>query len=82
VPSDPPGERRRPCLIARCSGFLRFSSLKGDTYRDHVFAYVEQEGTPRPLMFQLHLLKNVGFATVEVLHKNNCFAAFGAVKAK
>ena len=58
------------------------SSLKGDAYRDHVLAYVEQEDTPRPLMFQLDLLRKVGFATVEVLHKNNCFAAFGAVKAR
>jgi tRNA (cmo5U34)-methyltransferase len=58
------------------------SSLKGDSYRDHVFAYVEQEDTPRPLMFQLDLLRKVGFATVEVLHKNSCFAAFGAVKAR
>jgi tRNA (cmo5U34)-methyltransferase len=58
------------------------SSMKDDAYRDHVFAYVEQEDTPRPLMFQLDLLKKVGFATVEVLHKNNCFAAFGAVKSR
>ncbi|MDQ3458873.1 MAG: class I SAM-dependent methyltransferase [Deinococcota bacterium] len=55
--------------------------LKGEGYRDHVFAYIEQEDTPRPLMFQLDLLGEVGFDTVEVLHKNGCFAAFGAVKA-
>ncbi len=36
---------------------------------------------PRPLLFQLDLLRQVGFAQVEVLHKNVCFAAFGAVKA-
>lgn len=54
--------------------------LKGEEYRDHVFAYIEHEDTPRPLMFQLDLLREVGFAQVEVLHKNSCFAAFGAVR--
>jgi tRNA (cmo5U34)-methyltransferase len=54
--------------------------LKDEGYRDHVFAYVEKEDTPRPLLFQLDLLRQVGFAQVEVQHKNVCFAAFGAVK--
>ncbi len=54
--------------------------LKDESYRDHVFAYVEKEDTPRPLMFQLDLLHQVGFCRVEVLHKNLCFAAFGAMK--
>jgi tRNA (cmo5U34)-methyltransferase len=54
--------------------------LKDEVYRDHVFAYVEKEDTPRPLLFQLDLLRQVGFSQVEVLHKNVCFAAFGAVK--
>jgi tRNA (cmo5U34)-methyltransferase len=56
------------------------TALKDAAYRDHVFAYVEQEDTPRPLTFQLDLLREVGFAQAEVLHKNVCFAAFGAVK--
>jgi tRNA (cmo5U34)-methyltransferase len=54
--------------------------LKDEAHRDHVFAYVEKEDTPRPLLFQLDLLRQVGFSQVEVLHKNVCFAAFGAVK--
>jgi tRNA (cmo5U34)-methyltransferase len=54
--------------------------LKDEAYRDQVFAYVEKEDTPRPLCFQLDLLRQVGFAQVDVLHKNVCFAAFGAVK--
>src|SRR5262245_19683742 len=54
--------------------------LKDEAYRDHVFAYVEKEDTPRPLVFQLDLLRQAGFAQVEVLHKNVCFAAFGAVR--
>src|SRR5262245_16334376 len=56
------------------------TGLKDESYRDHVFAYVEKEDTPRPLLFQLDLLRQVGFAEVEVLHENVCFAAFGAVK--
>jgi tRNA (cmo5U34)-methyltransferase len=56
------------------------TQFKDETYRDHVFAYIEKEDTPRPLMFQLDMLRQVGFGQVEVLHKNMCFAAFGAVK--
>jgi tRNA (cmo5U34)-methyltransferase len=56
------------------------SQLKDAAYRDHVFDYVAQEDSPRPLMFQLDLLRSVGFSYVDVLHKNSCFAAFGAVK--
>ncbi|MEM7112580.1 MAG: class I SAM-dependent methyltransferase [Chloroflexota bacterium] len=56
------------------------TSLKDEAYRDHVFAYVEQEDSPRPIMFQLDLLRQVGFSQVEILHKNSSFAAFGAIK--
>jgi tRNA (cmo5U34)-methyltransferase len=54
--------------------------LKGGDYREKVFAYIEQEDSPRPLLFQLDLLRDVGFQEIEVLHKNSCFAAFGAIK--
>jgi tRNA (cmo5U34)-methyltransferase len=54
--------------------------LKGEAYRDHVFDYVQFEDTPRPLLFQIDLLRSVGFREVEVLHKNVCFAAYGAVR--
>jgi len=57
------------------------SRLKDDAYRDHVFDYIAQEDSPRPLMFQLDLLQTVGFSKIEVLHKNSCFAAFGGIKA-
>jgi tRNA (cmo5U34)-methyltransferase len=56
------------------------AGLRGEAYRDHVFAYIEKEDTPRSLQFQLDLLRSVGFAGVEVLHKNGCFAAFGAIR--
>lgn len=55
----------------------------GDTgakYRDSVFAYVEQEDTPKPLVYQLELLRVVGFEAIDVLHKNVLFAAFGGRK--
>jgi tRNA (cmo5U34)-methyltransferase len=57
------------------------SQLKDEVYRDHVFEYIALEDSPRPLMFQLDLLRSVGFSQVEILHKNSCFAAFGGIKA-
>jgi tRNA (cmo5U34)-methyltransferase len=56
------------------------TGLRDEAYRDHVFAYIDQEDTPRPLLFQIDLLRQVGFREVELLHKNSCFAAFGGVK--
>lgn len=55
--------------------------LKDEAYRDHVFAYIEREDSPRPLLFQIDLLRRVGFTQVEILHKNNLFAAFGGMKS-
>lgn len=55
-------------------------SLKDQAYRDHVFAYIEHEDTPRPLIYQLELLAKVGFKDIDVLHKNLCFASFVAFK--
>jgi tRNA (cmo5U34)-methyltransferase len=54
------------------------TALKGHQYRDAVYAYVEREDTPRPLMYQLDLLRASGFRDLEILHKNSVFAAFGA----
>jgi tRNA (cmo5U34)-methyltransferase len=56
------------------------TALQDAAYRDHVFAYIEKEDTPRSLVYQLKLLEKTGFAACDVLHKNSCFAAFGAVK--
>ena len=55
-------------------------SLGGTEYREKVFAYIDIEDSPRPVTYQLELLRRVGFASVELLHKNSCFAAFGAIK--
>ncbi len=65
-------------MWARYGQYL--TDLKGEKYRDHVFGYVEKEDTPRSLIFQLDLLREVGLTEVEVLHKSGVFAAFGALK--
>lgn len=54
----------------------------GPEYRATVFEYIEKEDSPRPLTFQLDLMRQVGFQSVDVLHKNSCFAAFGAIKGE
>ena len=56
------------------------TSIGNVEYRDKVFAYIDIEDSPRPVTYQLDLLRSVGFSTVDLLHKNSCFAAFGAVK--
>lgn len=56
------------------------TELGGTEYRDKVFGYIDLEDSPRPLTYQLDLLRQVGFKQVDILHKNSCFAAFGAIK--
>jgi tRNA (cmo5U34)-methyltransferase len=66
-------------MWARYGEYL--GSLGGSEYRDRVIAYIDQEDSPRPITFQLELLRKVGFDRIDLLHKNSCFAAFGAVKS-
>jgi tRNA (cmo5U34)-methyltransferase len=56
-------------------------SIGGESYKNKVFAYINNEDTPRPVTYQMDLLRKVGFNHVEILHKNSCFAAFGAIKS-
>lgn len=56
------------------------TSVGGEAYRDELFARIIREDTPRPIVFQLDLLREVGFREVEILHMHSCYAAFGAVK--
>jgi tRNA (cmo5U34)-methyltransferase len=56
------------------------AGFRGEGYRDQVFAYTEKEDTPHTLGFQIDTLREVGFPSIEVLHKTNLFAAFGAWK--
>ncbi|MCP4298582.1 MAG: class I SAM-dependent methyltransferase [Proteobacteria bacterium] len=55
-------------------------SVGGEDYREMVFESIYEEDSPRPVTYQLDLLRKVGFKQVELLHKNSCFAAFGAIK--
>ncbi len=60
---------------------LKEDGMAGEKYRDLVFSYIEAEDTAKPLLWQIQLLSEVGFADIEILHKNGPFAAFGARKA-
>ncbi len=75
---DLPGVQRM--MQRRYGEYL--AGLKGPAYRDEVFAYIEKEDTPRSLGFQIETLREAGFTGIEVLHKNACMAAFGAVKTR
>ena len=55
-------------------------SLGGADYRKKVFEYIDREDSPKPVTYQMDLLRKVGFRHIDLLHKNSCFAAFGAVK--
>ena len=65
-------------MWARYGEYLE--GFRDAAYRDHVLAYVEQEDSPRPVTWQIDLLRSAGFTHADVLHKNGCFAAFGAMK--
>lgn len=56
--------------------------LGGEEYKDKVFEYIEKEDSPRSVTYQMQLLSKVGFDKIDLLHKNSCFAAFGAVKSE
>jgi len=65
-------------MWARYGEYL--TDFKDEAFRELVFSYIYKEDTPRPLMYQLDLLREVGFEKAEILHKNNLFAAFGGIK--
>ncbi len=56
------------------------TALKDEAYRDHVFAYIEQEDSPRNLIYQLQLMEKVGFRQMDILHKSLCFASYVGFK--
>ncbi|MCL1979677.1 MAG: class I SAM-dependent methyltransferase [Proteobacteria bacterium] len=55
-------------------------SSGGEEWRDAVVRCIDREDSPRPVTFQLDLMRRVGFSSVDLLHKNSCFAAFGGIK--
>jgi tRNA (cmo5U34)-methyltransferase len=54
--------------------------INGAAYRRKVLDYVAKEDSPRSMTYQLGLMQKVGFSSVEILHKNMCFGAFGGIK--
>ena len=56
------------------------TAIGGEAFRQELFDRIIAEDTPRSVPFQLALLRAVGFSEVELLHKNSCYAAFGAIK--
>jgi len=56
------------------------ASYGGDDTRTKVFAYIDQEDSPRSLPFQLDLLKATGFSGYDVLHRNSVFVCYLGVK--
>ena len=55
---------------------------KDQEFRDLVYGYITKEDTPRSLLFQVDTMRKAGFVDPVVLHKNLCYAAFGAVKPR
>lgn len=55
-------------------------NLGGKEYRAKVLDYIAKEDSPRSMNYQLDLMKKAGFRSVEILHKNLCFGAFGGIK--
>ncbi len=58
------------------------TGVGGVDYCDAVWAIIDREDSPRSLPYQLDLMRQVGFKHMEVLHKNGCYAAFGALKIR
>ena len=54
--------------------------FKDKAFRDQTCGYIIKEDTPRPLLYQIDVMRKAGFKQVTILHKNICYAAFGAVK--
>ncbi len=72
--------RLHATMWRRYGGYLE--SRGGEDYRKKVFDYIDKEDSPRPVTFQLELMRKVGFQSVDILHKNSCFAAFGGIKGE
>jgi len=65
-------------IRSRYAEYLR--SAGGETYQEAVFDYIDREDSPRPVTYQTELMRRVGFRSVDILHRNSCFAAFGGAK--
>jgi tRNA (cmo5U34)-methyltransferase len=52
----------------------------GVEMRESILRLSDEEDTPRPLSWQIELLREAGFESVEIIHLNACFATFTAIK--
>jgi tRNA (cmo5U34)-methyltransferase len=55
--------------------------IGGPEMRDKVFAYVDEEDSPRSVKYQFDVLAKSGFTEFDVLHKNALFVAYYAKKS-
>jgi tRNA (cmo5U34)-methyltransferase len=67
-------------MLARYSEHLE--SIGGPEYRAKVFAYCDEEDSPRSVKYQFDLLAKAGFTEYDVLHKNALFVAYYAKKSR
>lgn len=65
-------------MVDRYGRYLE--SLGGPEYREKVFAYVDQEDSPRSLPFQFEMLRRAGFSGYDVLHRNGLNACYFGTK--
>jgi tRNA (cmo5U34)-methyltransferase len=65
-------------FMRRYTSYL--TGIGGAAYASTVLSYIEREDTPRSLVWQLDLLRRVGFSQVDVLHKHICFASYVGIK--
>ena len=65
--------------MVRTDWIAELTEQGGPAHAQKVMTYVDYEDTPRPLKYQLDLMRHVGFDYVDVLHVNLRFASFGGV---
>jgi tRNA (cmo5U34)-methyltransferase len=66
----------------KLAGYIRIMStpLEQKSSLEEIKKRFDKEDSPRPVTYQLDLLRKAGFRHTDLLHKNSCFAAFGATK--
>lgn len=54
--------------------------LRDRQFRDMALKQIDKTDSPRSVLYQLDLMKKIGFKEIEILHLNTCFAVFGGIK--
>ncbi|MDR2642302.1 MAG: methyltransferase domain-containing protein [Planctomycetaceae bacterium] len=55
-------------------------NLKDQSYQKQIFESIDRSDTPETLQFIISTLADIGFVQIDIIHKNNVFAALAAVK--